>query len=566
MKTLITLVVALLISISSFAQQGINYKALIKDSSGNVLSNTYITVQFTIHQTTATGIIVYQEDHNYTTDSNGLIILNIGTDNSPIVGVFNDIDWSTDLHFLQTSITYSGGTIDFDATEFMSVPYAKHAKTADIADNVFSGDYNDLINQPTTTPTGLEKVTEETSPGSGVFRNGWRLVDANPLNYGPIGEEAVDLSISNEGESSTRGATGNYSVAMGGEATASGLRSSAIGNIVFATGDFSTAMGYEANASGLYSTAVGNIVFATGDYSTAMGHFTTASDDYSTAMGFSTVASGNSSTALGTNTRASGNFSTALGLNSSAKSYVSLSIGRYNIGDFTDNPGTSNDGDTSWIAEDPLFEIGNGTNSFNKSNALTVLKNGKVGIGRHQPSSLLEVAHQDGPPTSANRTNAFSIRNLGSGRSWQMYTESNGYLLLFNDGNYRGSFNAATGAYAQPSDRRLKKGITAIENGTLNKVMQLNPVSYLMKDQMDTKRNLGLISQEVQELFPSITHYVKESDILTLSYTELIPILIKALQEQQGIIESQKAKDVIQDQSIEDLVARLNFLESKSSN
>ncbi len=83
-----------------------------------------------------------------------------------------------------------------------------------------------------------------------------------------------------------------------------------------------------------------------------------------------------------------------------------------------------------------------------------------------------------------------------------------------------------------------------------------------MKDQTDTKRNLGLISQDVQELFPSITHYVKESDVLALSYTELIPILIKALQEQQNIIDGQNTKIDTFENYLSTLSKRLENLET----
>ncbi|WP_179007586.1 tail fiber domain-containing protein [Winogradskyella forsetii] len=477
MKTLITLVVALLISISSFAQQGINYKALIKDSSGNVLSSTYMTVQFTVHANAATGTIVYQEDHNYTTDSNGLIVLNIGTDNSPTVGVFADIDWSTDLHFLQTTITYSGGTIEFDATEFMAVPYAKHAETAA---NIFSGDYNDLSNQPTiNSPSGLEQITQNSNTG-------FRLIDRDQNRYEPIGYNAVDLSLVDGNGTERFGAKGNFSVAMGRETKAIGLSS--------------------------------------------------------IAMGFGTLALGLNSTATGNSTNASGNNSTAMGNRTTASSFAETTLGSYNTS-YTPNS------TTSWDGDDRLFVVGNGrgpliTGDPDRSDALIVLKNGKVITG-----------------------GALIIQNsFEATSSWRLETRPNGSLSLYRNGDYRGFFSESTGNYSSISDRRTKKDITAIENGTLNKVMQLNPVSYIMKDQKDTKRNLGLISQEVQDIFPSITTYVEESDLITLSYTELIPILIKALQEQQVIIEAQKAKDVIQDQSIEDLVVRLNLLESKSNN
>ena len=244
----------------------------------------------------------------------------------------------------------------------------------------------------------------------------------------------------------------------------------------------------------------------------------------STAMGSNNTASGENSTSLGNNTTAIGNNSTSMGINTIATAYASTAIGKFSEADVNG-----------------LFIVGNGTSTSNRNNAFIIKEDGKVGIGRNTPSSLFEVYHQNGSPTLGNRTNAFSVRNV-LGPSWQFYTQSNGNLHLYNNGDYRGAFLAGSGAYVQTSDRKLKKDITSLESGTLNKVMQLNPVSYLMKDQTDTKRNHGLISQEAKEIFPSITHYVKESDLLTLSYTELIPILIKAIQEQQAIIKSQNTK------------------------
>ncbi|WP_262508024.1 tail fiber domain-containing protein [Winogradskyella thalassocola] len=494
-KILFAVLVICLMSISSFAQTGFNYKALIKDANGNVLSNQEIDIRFTI-QTLEGPIYIasYQELHSPTTDSNGIAIVTIGEGNI-IAGTFPDNFWLPNITLnTEIDIERDGTFVDFGESNFKKVPMAIHA------DNVFSGDYNDLINPPVITPaSGLEQITEETANNSGLFRTGWRLFDADPAKHGPIGDNAIDLSFSIS-ESTTRGATGEHSVAFGLSTTASGK------------------------------------------YSTATGIATTASGIYSTALGYGTK----------------------------AESFRSFAIGSYNIGGgyagVPENPNST----LSWVGTDPLFEIGNGRNA--RSNALTVLKNGKVGIGRHQPTSLLEVQHPNVAPTSTNLSNAFSIRNIEN-ESWQFYTQYNGNLHLYNNGVYRGAFLGSSGAYTQTSDRRTKKDITSLENGTLDKVMQLNPVSYLMKAQTDTKRNVGLISQEVQDIFPSITYYVEESDLITLSYTELIPILIKALQEQQDIIEAQKAKDVVQDKSISEqsqtiksLVVRLDQLEAKSSN
>jgi hypothetical protein len=77
----------------------------------------------------------------------------------------------------------------------------------------------------------LEKITEGGNTG-------WRLLGQDPSNYGNIGDGAVDLSI-NSLTSSTSGATGNYSMAMGIYTTASGnYGATALGDITIASGDY----------------------------------------------------------------------------------------------------------------------------------------------------------------------------------------------------------------------------------------------------------------------------------------------------------------------------------------
>src|SRR5690606_5742838 len=60
----------------------------------------------------------------------------------------------------------------------------------------------------------LEKITEGANTG-------YRLKGANPANYGDIGSNAIDLSIST-GASGNRGATGTHSFAVGQNSRASG--------------------------------------------------------------------------------------------------------------------------------------------------------------------------------------------------------------------------------------------------------------------------------------------------------------------------------------------------------
>ncbi len=122
----ITLACLLLFCITSFAQQGINYKALIKDGSGVIVSSTAIDVTFTILDV---AVNVYEETHAPTTDANGIVILNIG-EGAPVTGDFSTIDWSSNSHFLKVQIDTGGGLQDMGTTAFKTVPYAMHATTA----------------------------------------------------------------------------------------------------------------------------------------------------------------------------------------------------------------------------------------------------------------------------------------------------------------------------------------------------------------------------------------------------------------------------------------------------
>lgn len=177
-------------------------------------------------------------------------------------------------------------------------------------------------------------------------------------------------------------ALGQWSTAIGGRTTASGRYSTAMGAYTEASNNASTAMGSVTKASGDGSTAMGAMTTASGMYSIAMGDGTKASGVRSTAMGEYTTASGNSSTAMGAMTTASGANSTTMGYYTKAESYASLVIGRYNVGG-----GESN----TWVETDPLFEIGIGTSGANRANAMTVLKNGNVGVGVTNPVARLEV-------------------------------------------------------------------------------------------------------------------------------------------------------------------------------
>ena len=112
--------IAFLITFTSIAQTGINYKALIKDANGNVISNQSITLQFSILEAST---VIYEETHNLTTTQNGLAVTNIG-EGTVISGDFDAIDWASDDHFLNVQVDTGSGLTDLGTTKFMAVPYA----------------------------------------------------------------------------------------------------------------------------------------------------------------------------------------------------------------------------------------------------------------------------------------------------------------------------------------------------------------------------------------------------------------------------------------------------------
>ena len=175
---------------------------------------------------------------------------------------------------------------------------------------------------------------------------------------------------------------------------------------------------------GEYSVAMGAETEASGQESTALGSKTKASGYASTAMGESTIANGFISIAMGSSTQAIGILSFSSGYGTIAESFNSTVFGSCNIG------GGAPD---SWIATDPLFEIGNG-NYIEPSNALTVLKNGNVGIGPASPTASLHVTGNDGALFEGTEGSG-AIPKQGAGERMMWYP----HLTAFRVGSVTGT-------------------------------------------------------------------------------------------------------------------------------
>lgn len=134
MKKIITICAALLMTASVFAQapEKMSYQAVVRDGNNNLVSSTAVGMQISILQGSASGTAVYVETQTPTSNANGLVSLEIGS-GIVVSGNFTTIDWSAGPYFIKTETDPTGGT-NYTITgtsQFLSVPYALHAKTAE---------------------------------------------------------------------------------------------------------------------------------------------------------------------------------------------------------------------------------------------------------------------------------------------------------------------------------------------------------------------------------------------------------------------------------------------------
>jgi hypothetical protein len=203
--------------------------------------------------------------------------------------------------------------------------------------------------------------------------------------------------------------------------------------------NYKIAFGLGNISSGNYSIAMGRNNTASGLVSLAVGYGTTASGNNSTAFGNTTFATGNYSTAFGAVTYASGSYSTAFGSLTKSKSFAGLVIG-------INNDSANASSSTSFSFTNRVFQIGIGISDESRANAMTVLFNGKTGIGTTLPDSLLTVEQGiyvkrgvrfSGLPTSG--TYYKSVRVTSDGTFFLADTTVSGWSKTGNAGTTAGT-------------------------------------------------------------------------------------------------------------------------------
>ena len=92
--------------------------------------------------------------------------------------------------------------------------------------------------------------------------------------------------------------------------------------------------------------------------------------------------------------------------------------------------------------------------------------------------------------------------------------------------------NVSAAAYTTRSDYNLKDDIFDLKYG-LNDVLKLQPVEYTYKS--NGSKQLGFIAQDIGTILPEVVSF---EESMSVNYQAIIPILTKAIQEQQALIKA----------------------------
>ena len=193
--------------------------------------------------------------------------------------------------------------------------------------------------------------------------------------------------------------------------------------------------------------------------------------------------------------------------------------------------------------------------TFETSNTerMRISANGNVSIGLTTDTHRLHVVD------AANRGEAnaqFAI--LGSGYTGYHFLDGTAYYIGQNSAGralrlYSGAettgVNLANGgtSFGTFSDERLKENIEPIE-GAIESLSQFRTVKYHLKDvdTSESKKRLGLIAQDLVGVLDEVIDPLKRQDddteYMAVRYTEIIPVLVKAIQEQQATIQELEAR------------------------
>tara|TARA_R110002124_G_C8711664_1_gene494957 strand:- start:35 stop:697 length:663 start_codon:yes stop_codon:yes gene_type:complete len=193
--------------------------------------------------------------------------------------------------------------------------------------------------------------------------------------------------------------------------------------------------------------------------------------------------------------------------------------------------------------------------SISSGNAVTINENGLDADFRVESdgyNNIINVIASDDSvnfhkSVTAATTSGFSIgvpasgvtSSMPSGNTYHVYRSDgsdNGYKFYVNFG---GQINSTSTSISSLSDERLKENIVDLETG-LTEVIALKPRRFDWKGN-GNKNVAGFIAQEVETVLPELIGDFLHDDLAdakSVKMGDMVPTLVKAIQEQQTLIET----------------------------
>ena len=377
------------------------------------------------------------------------------------------------------------------------------------------------------------------------------------------------------------GNLGEDSIAIGNASRATGTEAVSIGHNAI-SGQNSISVGHNATTSTFTNAvAIGHNAISSGENSISMGHnASTSTFTNAVAIGHNAISSGQNSVSMGhnattstfTNSVAIGNGATA-----SNNNEVKLSDKASFLGDATQGWafGDLGAGLSGWAGLQHIGYARNGTNYalLQNTSTNTTSLGGVSQVNLNVGNSLMAYIL----PSGSALGDGLHINTAGI--SYNGTTKPTGTSVNRIGFRWKGSTaqvgvavdNNLSGFFASLSDRRIKTKIVDYEDG-LTDIMKLKPRQYeIIKvdvakcdfqdnnciirdlsgntieydsegnccDETETygEKQTGLILDEVRQIFPSVVEGGDENSLGTINYAGLVPMLIKAVQQQQEQIE-----------------------------
>lgn len=390
--------------------------------------------------------------------------------------------------------------------------------------------------------------------GSGIVAVGFESL---AINVGSSNTGVGYRSLYSNGAGTLNTGLGYYAL----RGNTIGVRNTAVGGQALygnTDGNYNIAVGYDA---GRYVTVDGGAANTSSVSSIYIGYKTLSA----TAADTNAIVIGNGALSLGSNTTVIGNGSTL------------RTVVRGNVLIGTTTSFTSNTAKLEVVGGKAYFETSEDSNAFVIYNG----PNAETAIRYDSDSKYLFLQEDTGPVVVGASTisgEAYNLQVTGGIQTDNIYcssqilvgpygpaddtitaiglgyinftnglTDTQGYysinsITLSNAGDpvfnviSNGNVTNLNGVYGTISDRKLKENITPATS-KLDDILKVNVVNYNLINDKDKVKQIGVVAQELEEIFPGLVS-TDDEDIKSVKISVFIPMLIKGMQEQQDIIKN----------------------------